>query len=400
MATIWGLGGLTWKELAKNVWSEITEDDVFGRAAQLAYYFLLALFPLLLFLVSLLGYFAGENSELRADLFRYLSTVLPGEASDLVSSTMNGVIDSSGGGKLSLGILAALWAASNGMGAVSDSLNIAYDVEESRPWWKSRLIAIGLTIALALLIISALVLVLYGHSIAEAVAGSFGLGEVFELTWKIVQWPVVLAFVILGFGLIYYFAPNVKEAKWQWVTPGAVVGVVLWLLVSFAFRTYLSYFNTYSATYGSLGAVIILMLWFYLTGAAILIGGEINAEVEHAMAKAGAPDAKEKGEKSPGEKSSGVKDLKGGKRNATSGKSNVAASSGRADAKKIRPGNQPVKITQSSPARTANNAIAVASPAPKGRRGQGKMSLGKVAVVAGAWVLSKVWRGDSNRRPR
>ena len=172
---------------------------------------------------------------------------------------------------------------------------------------------------------------------------------------------------------------------------------MLWLLVSFAFRTYLSYFNTYSATYGSLGAVIILMLWFYLTGGAILIGGELNAEIEHAMAKAGAPDAKEKGEKSPGQKSSGVKNAKGGgKSNTTSGKGN-AAPSGRADVKKIRPGNQPVESIQSPHARTTT---AIASPAPKGHHGKGKMSLSKVAVVAGAWVLSKIWRGDSNRRPR
>src|ERR671921_721741 len=274
------LGGLSWKELGRRVYAETTDDDVTGRAAQLSYYFLLALFPALLFLTSLLGYFAGEASKLVAD-------------------TVKDVTQSSGGGKLSFGILATLWAASNGMGAVSESLNAAYDLKETRPWWKVRLIAVGLTLALSFLIVSSLVLVLYGHDLADAVAGRFGLGEAFALTWKVVQWPIVLAFVLLAFALIYYFAPDSRDQDWKWITPGAVVGVALWLLVSFAFKTYLEFFNSYSATYGSLGAVIILMLWFYFTGTAILVGGEINSEIENAMAKQGAPDAKEKGEKAP-----------------------------------------------------------------------------------------------------
>jgi membrane protein len=293
------LGGLTWKDLAKRVWAEVRDDEVFGRAAQLSYYFLLALFPALLFLTSLLGYLAGDNSELRADLFRYLSAVMPGSASALINDTINEVTRARGGGKLSFGILATLWAASNGMGAISDSLNVAYEVEETRPWWRVRLSAIALTLSLAFLIISALLLVLYGHDLSEFVARQFGLGDAFERAWKILQWPIVLIFVMLAFALIYYFGPDLKEQKWKWITPGSVIGVALWLLVSFAFKLYIAYFNSYSATYGSLGGVIILMLWFYFTGAAIIIGGEINSEVEHAMAKAGAPDAKEKGEKAP-----------------------------------------------------------------------------------------------------
>ncbi|MDQ3472151.1 MAG: YihY/virulence factor BrkB family protein [Acidobacteriota bacterium] len=169
------------------------------------------------------------------------------------------------------------------------SLNVAYDVEEARPWWKQRLVSIGLTIALAVLIISALILLLTGEGIGETIAGSFGLGWVFTMTWKIVQWPLVFGFALLSFNLAYYFAPNLKEKHWKWLTPGAVVGVLLWLLVSFAFRGYLRFFSTYTVTYGSLGAVIVLMLWFYFTGAAILIGGEVNSEVE-AAAKAKASD--------------------------------------------------------------------------------------------------------------
>ncbi len=120
-------------------------------------------------------------------------------------------------------------------------------------------------------------------------------------TWKILQWPVVLAFMVLAFALIYYFAPDIREQKWQWLTPGATLGVGIWLLISVAFRLYLHFFDSYSKTYGSLGAVIILMLWLYFTGAAILVGGEVNSEIEHAAAEQGAPGAKEKGEKAPGE---------------------------------------------------------------------------------------------------
>lgn len=370
----WSLGGLTFTELGKRVWSEIDSDDVFGRAAQLAYYFLLALFPLLLFLVSILGVVAGDNPEMREDMFRYLGTVLPGDAAQLVSSTVNETITKSGGGKISFGILAALWAASNGMGAICNSLNVAYGVKETRPFWKTRLTAIFLTIALAVLIITALVGVLYGHDIAEVVAGKFGLGAAFEWTWKIVQWPIILAFVLLAFGLIYYFAPNVEEASWHWVSPGAVMGVALWLVVSFGFSLYLSYFNSYNATYGSLGAVIILMLWFYLTGAAILIGGEINSEIEHAAAEAGEPDAKQKGEKQPDEKTAP-------KQKSTSNSGAMARKNSAATAS-----------TSRALRNDSTNSPPIAARSRRARRSTRRepLTLSKVVVVAGAWLMGKL----------
>ena len=296
----WGLGGLGWKELAGRVWSEVNEDDVWGRAAQLSYYFLLAVFPLLIFLTTLLGYFADAGSELRRELLQFLGSVVPREASDLIFTTVEEVEKNAGGGKLSFGVLATLWAASNGMGAITEALNVAYEVKESRPWWKARLVAVGLTMGLSVLILSALVLILFGGSLAEWVAASWSFGSVFVTAWKVLQWPVALVFVLAAFALIYYAAPNVKKKSWQWNTPGTVTAVVLWLLVSFVFRLYLSYFNSYSATYGALGAVIILMLWFYLTGAAILIGGEVNSEI--AFAEAGfSPDDQMRGEMQPGE---------------------------------------------------------------------------------------------------
>ena len=302
MASLWKLGGLGWRELAKRVWAEVQQDNVFGRAAELSYYFLLALFPFLIFLTSVIGLVLGSGTGTRHTFFQYLARIMPPSAFQLIDNTMYEVLESSGGGKLSFGILAALWAASNGLGAITESLNTAYDLKESRPWWKQRLTAIGLTVALSILIIGALILVVAGGHIAEWLAAHYGLGPVFPIGWKIIQWPVVLACMTFAFALIYYLAPDFREQAWQWLTPGAVIGVALWLLVSLAFRIYLHYFYSYSATYGSLGAVIILMLWLYLTGAAVLIGGEVNSEIENAAAKQGDPEAKEKGEKAPDDK--------------------------------------------------------------------------------------------------
>jgi membrane protein len=306
MASLWKLGGLGWRELGKRVWSEIQKDNVFGRAAELSYYFLLALFPFLIFLTSIIGVVLGSGTGTRHALFDYLARIMPPSAFQLIDNTMYEVSESSGGGKISFGILAALWAASNGLGAITESLNTAYDLKESRPWWKQRLTAIGLTIALSILIIGALILVVAGGRIAEWLAAHYGLGPVFPLGWKIIQWPVALACMTFAFALIYYIAPDFREQAWQWLTPGAVIGVVLWLLVSLGFRIYLHYFNSYNATYGSLGAVIILMLWLYFTGAAVLIGGEVNSEIENAAAQQGDPEAKEKGEKAPDEKKGAV----------------------------------------------------------------------------------------------
>ena len=299
MDSLWKLGGLSWLQLAKRVWAEINDDDVWGRAAQLAYYFLLALFPLLIFLTAALGLMLGSGEGLRTALFNYLSQVMPGAAYQLVDTTMNEITGASNAGKLSFGLLATLWAASNGMGAITQALNAAYDVKDARPWWKQRLVAIALTIALSVLVITALLLMLWGGKVADFLAAHYQLGGFFTIAWKTIQWPLVFAFMVTSFALIYYFAPDLKQQKWTWLTPGSAIGVVLWLLVSFGFKLYLHYFDSYSATYGSLGAVIVLMLWLYFTGTAILIGSEINSEIENAAAKAGAPDAKERGEKSP-----------------------------------------------------------------------------------------------------
>ena len=298
---MWTLSGLSWKQMAKRVWREMQRDKVFGDAAQLAYYFLLALFPLLIFLTSAIGLLVGSNTGMRHALFSYLSRVMPGSAFQLVDSTIWEVSQASGAGKLSFGLLAALWAASNGMGAITQALNRAYDSDETRPWWKQRLVAATLTIGLSVLIVAALGLVIGGSHLVDYLAKYHGLSAALAITWKVLQWPIALALLLLAFALIYYFAPDFRKLEWKWITPGSVIGVVLWLLASFALKGYLHFFDSYSKTYGSLGAVIVLMLWLYLTGLAVLIGGEINSEVENAAAQRGARDAQRKGEKDPAE---------------------------------------------------------------------------------------------------
>jgi membrane protein len=274
------LGQLTFKELAARTWRETNEDNILGRAAELAYYFLLALFPMLIFLTSLVGFLPG----LREAIFTGLAKFVPGEAMRLVSETLSDVTRRRSGGLISFGILGALWAASGGVTAVMGTLNTAYDVREERSFWKVRLIAIGLTVLLALLVVGGTALIMFGDRFAAWLAAQLGRGTTFTIVWGIVHYLMGLALSFLGLELIYYFGPNVEQ-DWKWITPGAVFAVISLVFASLLFSLYLRFAPDYSATYGSLGAVVVLMLWLYLMGAVILIGGEINAEIAHAADK-------------------------------------------------------------------------------------------------------------------
>lgn len=295
----WKLGGLSVKELAKRVWGSINEDDVFGRSAQLAYYFFFALFPALIFLTALLGLLAGSSTRLHDSLLGYMATALPPAAFDLIRQTLEHTTKASSGGKLGFGLIAALWSATSGMTALEDTLNAVYNVRESRPLWKTYGIAILLTIIGSVLLVVALAVILYGNTAANFVSDHVGLGPVATWTWKIVQWPIALAFLAMVFSLTYYYCPDVDQRHWQWLTPGAVVGMAMWILASAALRTYLHFYDSYTASYGSLGGVMVLLLWFYVTGMMLLLGAEVNAEIENAAAKRGLPDAKHKGQKTP-----------------------------------------------------------------------------------------------------
>lgn len=285
MPSLWKFGGLTPLSLVRLVIKKIGDDELSTRSAALSYYFLLALFPLFLFLLSLIGAIAGAHSQLQDNIVNSISRVAPGGAAELVRSVVSQTFKASGGIKLATGMLGALWAASGGMSAVLVSLNVVYRLTETRPWWKQKVTVVGLTVALAGLIIIALVLALYGGRIGQSLAAHLGLGEIFRVAWQVLQWPVSFAAMFVAFSLVYYYAPNVEHRKWSWVTPGSASGVALWLLASLGFRLYLHFFNSYSATYGSLGAAIILVLWLYITGFAILAGGEINSIIERQSKK-------------------------------------------------------------------------------------------------------------------
>src|SRR5437868_14618852 len=280
--SLWKFGGVTPLSLGKQGVKDIGEDEVSVRSAALAYYFVFAVFPAMLFVLSLLGFLAGAGTQLRQSLFTTLGHVLPGSASDLVHKTLDEVTHSSGAGKALFGIVGALWSASSGITAVMESLNIAYDVKEDRPVWKQRAVAFGLTLALAILVLAALGLTLFGNVAADWVGAHVGLGNALVIAWKIVQWPVVLGFMFLAFATTYDFAANLEEPEWHWITPGSALGLIFWIVASFGFKLYLHFFNSYSKTYGSVGAVIILLLWLYITGFAILVGGEVNSAIGRA----------------------------------------------------------------------------------------------------------------------
>jgi membrane protein len=281
MTSLWTRGGLTWKELGLRLWRQIWEDEVLGRCAELAYFFLFSVFPLLLFLTTLLGYVAEANTELRWDVFLYLSRISPSqEVTSLLHDTLNEVTSSRTGTKLWLSLAAAVWVASNGMIAVGRALNTACGLKETRRWWKRRIIAVVLTLTFSVLIICALVLIFYGSSIGNALAGRLGIGWAFAVFWRMAQWVLILVFVVISFEMLYNYAPNLGPSPYrEWATPGAVTALILWLAASYGLRVYLAYFHAFTTTYGSLGAVILLLVWFYLTGFAILMGGEVNSEI-------------------------------------------------------------------------------------------------------------------------
>lgn len=264
----------SWRGFIAQVWQQLFEDEVFGRAAQLAYYWLFSLFPLLIFLTALLAFLPlPKNLD---HWLTPLSTILPPEAYLLVRNTLAQITSTPRSGLLSFSILIAVWAASSGMEAIITSLNIALDAPMTRSWWKEKLLAILLTLGLAVFILSALTLIFFGETISISIARQYGLGATFTFFWTIAQWPLTILLVLLALELIYYFAPNIQQ-RWELFTPGALFAIALWLLISFGFRFYVSRFGNYNATYGALGAVMVLMLWLYLTGLAILLGGEINS---------------------------------------------------------------------------------------------------------------------------
>lgn len=283
--TIWKLGGLTLWELSRCVVHDAIEDDLIGRASGLAFDFLLALFPFLVFLLAMFGLFASQSIQLRTDLLSYFAAFLPPLAFLLLKNTTEELAKTASEGKLTLGILLALWFASGGVASMISTLNVAYRTREARSWFKVRAITLALTLVISILIFSALCLVLVGEILIDWIGNELHLASALVLIWKALQWPLAAIFVTFSYALIYSCGPNAQNRRWYWITPGSVFGSLLWLAASAGFRVYLRYFNTYTAIYGSLGALVILVVWLYVSGLAFLIGGEINANIERAAAE-------------------------------------------------------------------------------------------------------------------
>jgi membrane protein len=281
---------LPFGELIRRTAKESVDDDVLGLAAQLAYYFFLALFPAILFLLALASYF--PLTSVTDDLTRFIGPFVSNEVLKLIQEQMHRLANAESGGLLTFGVLGALWSSSSAIVSIVSALNQAYDIQEGRSWWKVRLVSIGLTIGVAVFVLVALSLILAGPAVATYLGDRLGWGQVFKWAWLILQWPLSFALVSTAIGLIYFFGPD-AEQDWVWITPGAVVATLLWLLASLAFKMYIANFTDYNASYGTIGGVIVLLLWFYVSGVAILIGAELNAEIEHAS-----PHGKGPGEKS------------------------------------------------------------------------------------------------------
>jgi membrane protein len=269
----------SFKNVLKRAWREFSEDKVTDWAAALTYYGVLSIFPMLLALISLLGLFGQSATQ---PLLDNLSGVAPGPAKDIVTQAIQNLQKNQGsaGVMFFVGLALALWSASGYVGAFMRASNDIWDVEEGRPAWKTIPLRVGVTgLLLVLLTISAMAVVLTGP-LAKSIGDIIGLGSAAVTAWDIAKWPVLILVVAFMIALLYYATPNVKHPKFQWVSPGSLLAVVVWILASALFAFYVANFSSYSKTYGALGGVIVFLTWLWITNNVILLGAEVNAEIE------------------------------------------------------------------------------------------------------------------------
>lgn len=283
------LNGVSIKQFLYALNQEISDDNVYNGAAALGYYLTLAIFPAIILLMTIIPYLPIERVD--EAIMDMLGQALPAEAHDMVAWIVTEVTQEQRGGLLSFSLLATLWAASTGMYAIMQQLNITCDVEEARSFVRARATAIILSLLFGLLVIGAFSLIVLGGVIQDWLGTRLGFSGALIMVFAAFRWVVIVLALLLGFAMIYRYAPNVEQ-KSAFITPGSVLGVTLLIIASLGFAIYTSNFADYSATYGSIGAVVILMLWLYIAGFVILIGSEINALIEHYS-----PEGKRKGEK-------------------------------------------------------------------------------------------------------
>ena len=266
--------------LLRKTAQEVVSDNVLGLAAQTAYYFFFSLFPLFLFAAPLLSVLGNEQAIFNW-IMGQLERVVPADALSIVSDVVRDVVFSTNApGLVSTGALLAAWAGSNVFGSLIDSLNMAYDVQESRAWWKKRLVALVSVIAAGVFMFLASTIMLAGPEIVDWLRARTILGPTVAYVWRFLQYPIAFALLVAMFWMIYYFLPNLRQSKRQ-VLVGAIAGAVLWVLATLLFRAYVTNFGNYNKTYGTVGGVIVLLSWMYYTMLVILIGGELNSELHH-----------------------------------------------------------------------------------------------------------------------
>jgi membrane protein len=287
LRSLWDFEGTSALVILRRTVKAFIDDNLLSRAAELGFYFLFALFPMLVSASSILGLAAKKASSVYVALLGYLAIVIPHSAFQMVMDTFNQTAAAATGGKITFGLAAALWSASVGFAAIQDTANVVYKVKETRPYWKSKLEAIFVTVLLTVVITVTLAVLLFADyvvKLARLFGGRHDLVTVEVVTVRVVAWVTVAGLLMFLFAVIYYFAPDVKNKRWHWLTPGAAIGILGWLAASMGLRVYLYYFfNSYSQTYGSLGAVIVLLTWFYITGLMLLAGAEINSEIQAAV---------------------------------------------------------------------------------------------------------------------
>ena len=286
LRSLWDFEGAPVGVVLKRTAKSFVNDDLVSRAAELGFYFLFSLFPMLICASALLGLAARSAPGIYDHLLHYLAVWVPPSAYQLVINTFNETAQASTGGKITFGLLVSLWSASMGFSAIQDTINLVYKVRETRPYWKAHGAAILVTILLALIATA---------NLAALLAGGFLARKAYHAIWHrtlriavvsgihLVTWIIAFGLLMLIFSTIYYYAPCLKTKCWRWLTPGAAFGIITWMLASLGFRVYLHFFDSYSVTYGSLGAVMVLLMWFYITGLTLLAGAELNSEIQAAV---------------------------------------------------------------------------------------------------------------------
>jgi membrane protein len=283
----------SWWQAIKRTVREFREDNLTDWAAALTYYAILAVFPALLALVSIVGLMGSSTTQ---SLIDNLGQVAPGPAKDIFTSAIENLQQNQGaaGIMLIVGLALAIWSASGYVSAFMRASNTIYDVEEGRPVWKSIPTRVGTTLVLLLLLAITAVGVVLTGGLAEQVGKVLGIDKTAVDVWNIAKWPVLIGIVSLMFAILYYAAPNVKHPKFRWVSPGGVVAVILWIAASAAFAFYVASFSSYNETYGAIGGVIVFLTWLWITNIAVLFGAELNAELERGrQIEAGMPEKRE-----------------------------------------------------------------------------------------------------------